>query len=131
MKTKDLSRIILPRYGLKPVKPKIPSLFLSRDTETVRGRAVLIANSEGQVLWPDNAHELFFWIWHIARRYEHNYLYNLQYDALALLSWLDEVAIENLYYFKRVHFGPFRLAFIPRKYLSIRYRNKSAIFYDI
>jgi len=125
-------------------KTKAPASFeiIGYDTETIKGRAELIANSYGDIVHPESFQDCLSFLCRRSNLGATGFFYNLKYDFQAVLKWLEPDYWKALYdegtvdYTASNRTGIYTLFYIPQKFLKIRYKtsgNKTRTwsFYDI
>lgn len=60
-----------------------------------------------------------------------NWFYNLNYDVRAILRWMDEEHIQDLYDNNKTVIGNYTIVFLPNKFITITYLKKKYKFFDI
>jgi hypothetical protein len=117
------------KIGYK-VKPK---RILGFDTETVQGKAVLIASSDGRFLFPQNFEQIAHFLTQKTYTRTLNFYWNLDYDFFAIVKHIPPELLEILYDCHGVIVDNYFIKWIPRKYFSItRIGTKyTAKFYDL
>lgn len=60
-----------------------------------------------------------------------NWFYNLDYDVRAILRWMDEDHISNLYQQKETDIGDYHITFLSKKFFTIQKGKRVFSFYDI
>lgn len=142
----DWNHIRFRKYPLhkKSANPKNKSIN-GLDTETLNGWCKLIADGHGNHLMVDDADELFEFL--TSKRYwhNHNFFYNLNFDANAIIKYLPKENLEQLYngvwhkhpsgksrfISNTTFFNGFRITFIPKKLFTITKGKHICKFYDI
>lgn len=128
--SKDFDRIVYrdPRRSLKDKRGSITKI-LGFDSEAyITGEPFLFCTSLGDVIHPKFLPEILF-----EERYIHaNFmLYNLKYDAGAILYSLSYTNLQSLWSTGRVKAGEYRYRYIPHKQLRIYHGKNYVTFWDI
>lgn len=122
--------VIKPQYRSKP---KVRDLPLSAiDTETREGRAFLICDSWGNVCYPESFLDCLKFL--TARRFEQriNLFYNIRYDVLAILKWVNDVRLYRaLHFHKKFAYKGFEFKYYDKKFLKVKKGNRVFTFYDL
>jgi len=98
------------------------------DTETYRGKAVLIASDE-EILKSFSFEEVLSFLTKHKYRYTYNFFFNIKYDVGAIMRWLGEeqfiefVKTNQLIY--ETNNRLYRISYIPGKLYSIKYKTKN------
>lgn len=136
---RNVQEVEIPAYCWKPLKPlKTVYPNIAFDTETVKGRAFLIVDSNGTKEEDiQDLDKLLEYLNYYEYRKTVNWFYNLEYDTNAILKYLEfdkrkEVAFDNVTDYK-----DFRIQIIPKKELRISKIKKdgkihhTTCFYDL
>lgn len=127
------------RYQYRTVPKRTIDHIIGYDTETKDGKALLICSST-EALHPTSFGDIMYWLTEKRRRGKTGFFFNMKYDAQAILKWLLDDGMEELWrelhIRQRLAYGPFELFYLSGKMLSIRRRmpkGKSSKFdfYDI
>lgn len=114
---------------ITPPGNKPPIDIIGFDTEADReGRCFMIATSEGDYFdYRDFPHCLF------SRKYRNKKFvtYNLSYDETALLQFLPEGELRELWESGTVEYDGYKVRSIPKKMLRITRKNNGISFYDM
>lgn len=102
---------------LKPLKGALPNLCF--DTETVKGYAFLINNSDNDRRDITSFYDIASYL--SDRRYTKtvNWFYNLEYDTNAFLRYLPFKQRAEIAHYNTVDYEGFRITIIPKKELKI------------
>jgi len=131
VKERNLRHIKISRqYRTKP-KLKWVKDILGFDTETFNGQAFLIACSDGRYSEINSFNQAAKFLTYYKYRKTTNFFWNLEYDFQAIISYLSEKYLEELYYFKKVKYKDWEIRYIPRKYFRISKNRAGAAFYDL
>jgi hypothetical protein len=107
--------------------------IIAFDTETVEGKAVLVAASDNKFIFPNSFEEIAEFL--TQRRYNTklNFFWNIDFDFFAIIKWLPTELIEILYENKGLIYSNYFIRWIPRKFFSItRIKSKrTSNFYDL
>ena len=101
------------------------------DTETYQGYAYLICDSEGGYLWIQDIDSALEYLTQRRFRQKHNFFYNLRFDYQAILKWLPESFLFELYSTKSTQYDSYHIKYIPKKLLSITKGKHNSSFYDL
>lgn len=107
------------------------------DTETLQGKAVLIADGKGDYDHPESFDDCIKFLTRKKYRGVIGWFKNINYDVEAILKWLDEKTVREfaktgeLSFIPENMFNPVSLKYIPGKMLKIVRSKHSFIFYDI
>jgi len=116
---------------------------LGFDTETLFGKLHLICVSDKNSEYTKNLYIDFSLdnediIYHILNfltlENNHNkmkWFYNLDYDVRAILRWLPEKNISELYLENKTKIGIYDITFLPKKFLRITKNKRAYIYYDV
>ena len=123
------------------------------DTETYRGYAKLITDSDGNYIFPHNIDEVLAFLTRKSLRSHHNFFFNLKFDFQAIIKFFDRESINILnnpvecYHYK-IHtkdnkqllelyktsnlvYKDYKIKYIPKKFLSITKDKHVHKFYDV
>jgi len=103
------------------------------DTETVDGKAVLLACSSGQTIFPESFDDIAGFLTQRKFCKSLNFFWNIDFDFFAIIKHLPPELLEILYECKGVIYSGYFIRWIPRKFFSIqKFGNKwIAKFYDL
>lgn len=126
--------------------PKVPiEIHHGYDTETFHGKAYLICNEDKREeqaylglpfdISQDEAisHIVTFLLkksWH-RNEQGMNWFYNLDYDIRAIIKWLPEINIRELYNTSKTEFNGYKFSYLPSKVFTISHNKHSTSFFDI
>jgi len=108
------------------------------DTETIncpgRGEPCLLAGTDGletrKFLFPRNWEHC--WNFLAFRRGRTPYIaYNMDFDALALLHFLPDEALEGLAFYNHTFWRGYSIRFIPKKVFSCHREDRNFVIYDL
>lgn len=91
--------------------------FTGLDTETVKGKAVLVCTPTYALLYPKTFKTIFDFL---ASKDKKFCAYNLDYDVRAMLCYLPPKNLRDLSIFGRTEYKRYKLRYIPRKFFSVR-----------
>lgn len=116
---------------------------LGLDTETLDGKLHLICYSDPQtdfydylyIDFDENEEEaikkiLLFLTKKDLQAYQ-KWFYNIDYDFRAILRWLPEDNLSELYQENKTIYGVYTISYLPRKFFKISVNKKSFVYYDI
>lgn len=117
-------------------KPYSPKGLIAYDTETWKGKAILITNSKGEYLYPKSFTDCIKFLTR-PKYYEYlGWFLNINYDVEAILKWLHEEPVRELA--KQNELSHFittydrtKLKLIDKKMLILTRRKHNFQFYDI
>ena len=137
MVIKDISKISIPNHVWKKRK-KINKIFptVSLDTETVKGKCVLICDNHKRYLFPNHIDELINYLFYKNYQYSINFFYNLKYDTNAIIKLLPKEHIKNISNYKHTiytdrNLNVFDINIIPDKLLKISKGHHTVKFFDL
>ena len=103
------------------------------DTETVDGKCVLLAASDGKYIFPQSFEDIAQFL--TQRRYTRslNFFWNIDFDFFAIVKHLPPDLLEVLYENKGIVYDDYFIRWIPKKFFSIERINgkHSAKFFDL
>jgi len=107
--------------------------ILGFDTETVQGKTVLIACSDGRFLFPQSFEQIAHFLTQNTYTRTLNFFWNLDYDFFAIVKHIPSELLEILYDCHGVIVDSYFIKWIPRKHFSItRIGTKyTARFFDL
>lgn len=104
------------------IQQTLTPAFVGLDTETVRGKAVLVCTPIHDLLWPKTFEEIFSFMSGISSKF---CAFNMDYDVRALLCFLPSKALREMAVFGRTTWRGYRFRYIPRKLFTVRVENKN------
>jgi hypothetical protein len=112
-------------------QPKRLRPIAAIDTETVDGIVWLIADSNDRASFPLTWFEVLEWL-EAGELYRYTiFCWNLDYDARAILSLLDDNTLIELAATGQFTQPYFSLRYVPRKFLVIQYNHHRYEFFDL
>lgn len=103
------------------------------DCETLHGYCKLLADSTDKDNWllDGDLYDILYFM--AKRKFEnaHNFFFNLNYDANAIIKFLPRQKLEELRELNETTYEDFELYFIPRKIFSIQKGKHTTNFYDV
>jgi len=123
--------LTLPRFRRQYTEPKRIKPNAALDTETADGRAYLITDSDNNVLYPDHWTDIMAWLFENERFRSINWLYNLDYDARAMLAWLPRESMFELWTLGEMVINDTTISYLPKKYFSVKEDKKKIDFFDL
>ncbi len=121
----------LDRFGPTRLKGREARSFLGVDTETYQGKAVLIADSEGNYVEPSSLEDIGEFLLHRRNRGKNGTFYNLRYDIQAILRFLPLDSLKEIYKEGQTEYQGYKMRYIPKKVFSIRRKRHSLRCYDV
>ena len=101
------------------------------DTETYKGKAILICDDSGRFVNLKTFDDVISFLTHSRFRDKFNWFFNIRFDFEALIKHLDREKIVSLYNDKKLDYGKYVVKYLPSKFLSISDGNNAHIFYDL
>ena len=131
MKVRDLSLLRIPFQRRKAGKPRYYKVVRGFDVETHKGKAFLIANSDGDTAWVQSFEDCvqFLMKWKHTRGL--NVFYNMDYDVRSILAYLERWQLERLYKLGKLEYGDLLIEYIPKKLFRLKSERRRVTFYDI
>lgn len=127
------------RRGYKLPKEPI-TLHHGYDTETLYGKAYLICNEDNYLLLPfDSGAEdaIYKIVQFLKKKNQHakdkgmHWFFNLDYDVRAIIKWLPEENIRELYNKSKTVYNDIKFSYLPSKVFSVSHNKHTTSFYDI
>lgn len=117
----------------KPASLKLDKdkIVYALDTETYKGDAKLICDSDGAYLLDGNMDARMNFMTQFKFRNKHNFFYNLKFDIQAILKPLGRELLLELYRDTVTWYGKYKLKYIPKKSFTITTSGHTYAFYDI
>jgi len=105
--------------------------IIGMDTETYKGYCRLICDSQRNYLLCNDIMDILKFL--TSRRYEnkHIFFYNMHFDIEAILKYLPEDVLRELYEKNKVDYELYTITYIPRKMFRISTGNHSIRCYDL
>jgi hypothetical protein len=131
-KTLKNVRLNFPRYWTKPLL-KVKRELVGIDTETIDGKIRVIADSYGNCLYVnDNDLTIYKLLEFLTdrRKYRGKWLiyWNINYDADALIKYLPDNNITELYETNKTVFEDYIIKYLPKKSLQIITKGNHSIW---
>lgn len=101
------------------------------DTETYHGYAKIITDSYGEVHEVVGIEDVLKYLTTKKFRSHHNFFYNIRFDFQALMKYLPEEELKELYIKGKVVHGQYKISYIPRKMVSIIHARHTYKYYDL
>ena len=118
------------RFKLKDKTEFKPNTGL--DTETYQGYCRLIADDEGNYKEVDNLSEILQFLTRHRFKARFNWFFNIKYDFEAIIKYLDDTDLYNLYHNGNVKYSYFKIKYIDKKFFSITDNHKQTnSFFDM
>lgn len=113
-------------------KKNIRRNIIGIDTETYKGKAILIADSKGNFIEPNTFEDVLNFLTKQEYRYTFNFFYNVRFDFQALIKYLSEEQIIDLWNTKELLYDKYKFFYIPKKCFFIQdLKNKYSFrFFD-
>jgi len=112
--------------------------ILGWDTETYKGYARLIANSQGQYLLieeqevnPDTFTRILRFLTSKKWRGTHGFFWNIDFDFYAILKYAGEDFARELYENGEAEWDKYKISYIPKKAFSISENKHTFNFFDL
>ena len=130
------------KWRTKPLREltKMPKNhdILGWDTETYKGYARLIANSQGQYLIieeqkvsEDTFTRILQFLTRKTWRGTHGFFWNIDYDFFAIIKYAGMEFARKLYEDGEAEWGEYKISYIPKKYFAIEKSKHLNEFYDL
>ena len=118
---------------------------LGIDTETLAGKLHLICYSDKNLSFKNslyldvnetkNEEENLLLILKFLTKKEllkyQKWFYNVDYDFRAIIRWLPEENLSELYEDNKTHYNTYTISYLPKKFFKIAVNKMSFIYYDI
>ena len=137
---KDFSDIeIKPQTRHKTIQKRL-SLHIGYDTETLNGYCRLICDSDGNYCYigayPTKSNDeiltdILTFLTKNAGKSGLRWFYNINYDFRAIVKYLSNDKLIELYNNNEVRFNDFTISYLPSKFFRITRNKHSNTFYDI
>lgn len=137
---KDFSDIeIKPQTRHKTIQKRL-SQHIGYDTETLNGYCRLICDSDGNYCfigaYPTKSNDeiltdILTFLTKNAGKSGLRWFYNINYDFRAIIKYLSNDKLIELYNNNEVKFNDFTISYLPSKFFRITRNNHSNTFYDI
>jgi hypothetical protein len=101
------------------------------DTETYKGYAKIITDSYGEVHEIVGIEDVLKYLTTKKFRSHHNFFYNIRFDFQALMKYLSEEELKELYIKGKIEHGKYKISYIPRKMVSIIHARHTYKYYDL
>ena len=113
------------------IVPKHNHVIHGLDTETYKGYAKLLTDSTGNYLDVTNIEGLLDFL--SSRKFEisHNFFYNIRFDFQAVIKWLPEENLRELYLTGKTKYKDYRIGYIPKKLFKITKKHHVYKYYDL
>jgi len=123
--------LTIPRFRRHYIEPKKIRPNSAIDTETANGRAFLVADSDGNFLYPEHWTDIIEWLYENERHKRINWLYNLDYDVRAMLAWLPKESLFELWTEGKMIINNTSIEYLPSKHFSLKEGKYRVNFYDL
>jgi hypothetical protein len=105
------------------------------DTETINGRAHLIADSKGDYIHPESFQDCISFITRPKYRGIISWFFNINYDVESIMKWLDEETVREFFKTEEYKFHlwgevPLKMKYIINKGLFLTKNKASFRFFD-
>jgi hypothetical protein len=131
MKTRNYDSIVwVPQYRSKK-KNIVPREIVAFDTETIDGKAWLIADSDGKYIEVKCFDDIIKFLARDKLRKTLNFFWNIQYDFQALIKYLDKEKMQLLHLLGKCANNGIKIKYIFKKYFSIRKGTRTVAFFDL
>lgn len=97
------------------------------DTETVRGKALLLCSSDMCVV-PSGIMDLLDFLWENSKDY--NFFWNIRYDVQAIFKWLSSESLRKLEKKKQIQIYPYNVHYTT-KFFTLQRGRKRIVFTDL
>ena len=101
------------------------------DTETLNGYCRLIADDGGNYTLTDTLEPILKFLTQRRFRSAHSFFYNQRFDFQAIIKYLPEDKLEELYTTGKTTTGRYRIKYIPKKVFTIIKNRHIHKFYDV
>ncbi len=109
------------------------------DTETIKGNAFLLSDSNNRQLINENTLKLnidniLSYLTYKNHRNTLNFFFNIDFDVIALFKYFDMKILSDLYILNFLQYKDYKITYIPKKYLKIKkITNKKDVwqYFDI
>lgn len=101
------------------------------DTETYHGYAKIITDNYGNVGEINDIDSALEFMTGKRLRSHHNFFYNIRFDFQAIIKYLPEELIRELYKTGKTEYKKYKIAYIPRKMIRINHNKNSYRYYDL
>jgi hypothetical protein len=140
---KNFNDLIVQNQSRNPTSQKRISSHIGFDTETLNGKLKLICynNPDGtlknHLFIDDNTNDtdvinqILKFLTKTEIRKSQKWFYNIDYDFRALLRWLPEKNIRELYDDGKTKYNVYTITHLPKKFFRISYNKNAVTFYDI
>jgi len=119
------------QYPLRKLRLGKNHLIHAIDTETYKGYARLITNDLGDSLLSDSIDDYLGFLTKSCFKTAHSFAYNLRYDAQAILKYLPNDLLKELWTTSKTKYKDYKIKYVPKKVLSITLHKNRYAFYDI
>ena len=149
----DFDTLRFRKYGMKIPTRKKNHPVNGLDTETYRGYAKLITDSDGNYIFPETIDDILAFLTRKSLRSHHNFFFNLRFDFQAIIKLFDRESINiinnpidgylyeihkedkkrliELYKTSKLIYKEYKIKYIPKKLLSITKSGHVHKFYDV
>ena len=127
----DFDTLRFRKYGNAILTRKKNHQVNGLDTETYHGYAKLITDSNDRKNFPHNIDDVLTFLTHKSLRNHHNFFFNIRFDFQAMMKYLDEKSLYELYMTSKLKYKDYKIKYIPKKLLSITKNNHVCKFYDV
>ena len=134
-----VDKIVWRTHPLRSLTGKIKNHdIIGWDTETYKGYARLIANSQGRYLLIEEQKvseetftEILRFLTRKTWRGTHGFFWNIDYDFFAMLKYAGEDFAKELYENGEAEWEDYKISYIPKKAFSIQRGHKTHDFFDL
>jgi len=119
------------RYELKALKRNLNHPVHGLDTETLQGYCRLIAMEDGDYYIGDSLDHILEFLSQEKLRVHHNFFYNVRFDFQAIIKYLPEKKLIELYNTSKTVYKDYQIKYIPKKLFRIVHKKHSYRYYDL
>lgn len=127
----DFDLIELRKYPLHKMTRNLKRQVNGLDTETLDGFCRLISDDKGAFRLTESFDDCIEFLTRRRLRQGYNFFFNLNFDVNAIIKYLPQDNLNELYGTARTRHGKYNLFFIPKKLLRVMVGHKSFKFYDV
>lgn len=127
----DFEKLKIRTFELKPLTKTGKRPVNGLDTETYQGYAKLIADSSQRYKIIDSIDDVLSFLTSKRFRHCHNFFYNIRYDFQAVVKWLPEANLKELYFDGSTIYEDYAIRYIPKKLFRVIKSKHSCSFYDL
>lgn len=129
--TIDFEKLKIRQYDLKALRKAKKHTVNGLDTETYQGYAKLIADSTGRYKIIESIDDALRFLTSKRFRHCHNFFYNIRFDFQAVVKWLPEDNLKELYFTGKTTYNEYSIRYIPKKLFRIIKNKVSHSYYDL